>query len=412
MKPFILYLCHRIPYPPNKGDKIASYHLLKYLNQHYEVCLGCFVDDPYDLQYQDKVKALCHEAFFVRLHPSVARIKALTALLGRHPMTLPYYHHPAMSAWVKSCLKRKQIDKAMVFSSSMAQYLMDTPSALHKVMHFVDLDSEKWRQYAEKKTGLASYVFQREYRTLARFEQQVCDKFDFSCFVTETEKNAFTALVPPACHPKIKTLENGIDSQYFSPDADFSRHTMHPLSHDNYIVFTGAMDYWANVDAVSWFARQVWPTVLQHHPDSKFYIVGSSPTSQVKALSRLPGIIVTGRVEDVRPYLFHAKAAVAPMQIARGIQNKILEAMAMEKPVLTTSLGLEGLEEYPCNHPRHYPEQALYVADDARAMADWVCQRLKEPVKAATASRNWIENHFSWDARLAPLLTYLEAQHG
>ncbi|QUJ69308.1 TIGR03087 family PEP-CTERM/XrtA system glycosyltransferase (plasmid) [Photobacterium sp. GJ3] len=281
MKPAILYLCHRIPYPPNKGDKIASYHLLKYLSQHYDVYLGCFIDDPTDWQYCPTVDLLCRETCFVALHPTQAKFKSLRALLSGQPMTLPYYASSDMRKWIDRCLDRCRdshpIRKALVFSSSMAQYLMTASPDLHKVMHFVDLDSEKWRQYAEKKSGLMHLIYQREYHTLARYEKQVCAAFDVSCFVTDTEKNAFTAQLPDSLHHKVRTLENGIDSQYFSPDASFSRETDYPLAQENYVVFTGAMDYWANVDAVCWFVQTVWPIVLQHHPDCRFYIVGSSP---------------------------------------------------------------------------------------------------------------------------------------
>ncbi|MDO6705899.1 TIGR03087 family PEP-CTERM/XrtA system glycosyltransferase [Photobacterium sp. 1_MG-2023] len=475
MKPAILYLCHRIPYPPNKGDKIASYHLLKYLSQHYDVYLGCFIDDPTDWQYCPKVDSLCRETCYVALHPTQAKLKSLRALLSGQPMTLPYYASSDMRKWVNRCLDRSRdnhpIRKALVFSSSMAQYLMTVSPDLHKVMHFVDLDSEKWRQYAEKKSGLMRLIYQREYHTLARYEKQVCAAFDVSCFVTDTEKNAFTAQLPDSLHLKVRTLENGIDSQYFSPDASFSHKTDYLLAQENYVVFTGAMDYWANVDAVCWFVQTVWPIVLQHHPDSRFYIVGSSPTSKVKSLSKVPGVVVTGRVADVRPFLFYAKAAVAPMQIARGIQNKILEAMAMEKPVLTSPLGIEGLEQYPWGQALHHqrgqapfalqlgqaqyeasntfngdrhllppgpdqmgtgavveatkatgtgtiesigslPGQTLFVSDDSRENAQWVCVQLSAPRQPATVSRHWIKTHFSWEARLSPVLSYLEAHHG
>ncbi|MBD8514207.1 TIGR03087 family PEP-CTERM/XrtA system glycosyltransferase [Photobacterium sp. CAU 1568] len=418
MKPAVLYLCHRIPYPPNKGDKIASYHLLKFLSQHFDVYLGCFIDDRHDQQYRHKVEALCRDVCFITLHPALARLKGLQALYKGQPITLPYYSHPAMTDWVNHTLNQHPIERALVFSSSMAQYLLNTRPSLHKVMHFVDVDSEKWRQYAQKKQGVASYLYQREYRTLAKFEKAICADFDVSCFVTETERQSFAAMVEPALQNKIHTLENGIDSRYFSPQADFSPVTEHPLQHDNYVVFTGAMDYWANVDAVTWFARKVWPKVLKEHPYGKFYIVGSSPSASVRALSRLPGIVVTGRVDDVRPYLLHAKAAIAPMQIARGIQNKILEAMAMEKPVLTTPQGMEGLEHYPGNYPAkdsvmadNVAEQTLYVAEEPQDVTDWVCEQLARPVRAATLSRQWIEDNFSWDAKLSPVLTYLEAKH-
>ncbi len=404
MKEKLLYLCHRIPFPANKGDKITTCNILKFLNQYYDVYLGCFIDDPFDYRYQDDVRQFCKEAFFVELNSTKAKIKGISALLSNRPITLPYYYSRQMQQWVEKTVTEKNIKTSLVYSGCMAQYVLsENLPPLHKVMHFADIDSDKWRQYAEKTSGIMRWVYQREHRTLEQYEKLVAKQFAVSCFISDTETEMFRGMLNHTQDDKIKTLSNGIDCHFFSPDAQQNLAENYPLEKENYVVFTGAMDYWANADAVNWFVQSVWKKVHNGLPDSKFYIVGSSPTKEVMNLQKIPGVIVTGRVEDVRPYLQHAKAAVAPMQIARGIQNKILEAMAMEKPVITTELGIEGIE--------NTPEDELYISDLSEKTAHWVAEKLQQKATKATASRNWLKDTYSWEAKLSPLLDYLRKDY-
>ncbi|RIZ53018.1 TIGR03087 family PEP-CTERM/XrtA system glycosyltransferase [Vibrio sp. PID23_8] len=403
MKEPLLYLCHRIPYPPNKGDKITTFNVLKFLNKHYDVYVGCFIDDPNDKQYTDNVAKLCKECFFVDLNPTLAKIKGLTAFGRGEPITLPYYRSSKMQSWVNRTIAEHSITKAFIYSGCMAQYVLRPESpTLYKVMQFADIDSDKWRQYACSSNGVMSKIYMREYQALEGYEKYVADKFEVSCFISDAEASLFKEMVDDHIQPKIKTLSNGIDSEYFSPSAIANLNEGFSVQDDNYIVFTGAMDYRPNIETVTWFTHHVWSEVIKQCPDSKFYIVGSSPPKQVLELSSFSGVIVTGRVDDVRPYLAHAKAAVAPMQMARGIQNKILEAMAMERPVLTSNRGIEGLEGCP--------NENLYVTDSEQNMRAWVINKLESPPLNATDSRVWLEQNYSWEAKLTPLLHYLGAR--
>ncbi|MGF1685677.1 TIGR03087 family PEP-CTERM/XrtA system glycosyltransferase [Photobacterium japonica] len=399
MKEPLLYLCHRIPFPPNKGDKITTYNVLKYLQQHYDIHLGCFVDDAFDTRYQDDVAQFCVSSHCIPLSRAYSKLKGLTALLKGEPITLPFYARQAMQQWVDRTLAQHSIRKAFVYSGCMAQYVIPHSAQLHTVMHFADIDSDKWRQYALKSHGIMKAIYQREHKTLEEYEIAVAHALNVSCFVTQTETDAFKALLEPRVQDKIMLLENGLDSDYFSPSANTTLGESYPLESDNYIVFTGAMDYWANADAVTWFTQQVWPLVIQTLPEAKLYLVGSSPGPNVEALAEQTGVIVTGRVEDVRPYLQHAKAAIAPMQIARGVQNKLLEAMAMAKPIIVSPLTIEGMEDYPTEH--------LAIADAPEEIARWLINKLQAPAIEAHSSREWIEQHYSWEAKLKPLLGYL-----
>ncbi len=335
----LLYLVHRIPYPPNKGDKIRSYHLLKHLARRYRVHLGAFVDDADDWAHAEAVRALAGgEVCLLPLTPRLATLRSLSGFLTGAPLTLPYYRDRRMRRWVDAMLAQRRIGRALVYSSAMAQYLM-ARGDVRRVIDFVDIDSDKWRQYADKKAWPVRWVYRREAARLLAYEHAVARRFDASAFVSEAEAALFRQLAPD-CADKVSGLSNGVDTDYFSPE----RHYANPFpAAAAALVFTGAMDYWANIDAVTWFASEVFGAVRAQVPQACFCIVGARPTPAVKALAAIPGVTVTGAVPDVRPYLAHARLVVAPLRIARGIQNKVLEAMAMARPAVVSAEALEGI---------------------------------------------------------------------
>lgn len=393
----LLFLVHRIPYPPNKGDKIRSYHLLKHLAQHYHVHLGTFIDDPDDWQYLDTVKPWCASSHFARLNSRAARVRSLGALVGGRALTLDYYRDAGLKSWVARTMQAHPIKRVLVFSSAMAQYA-PADSGMRRVIDFVDIDSDKWRQYADKKSWPMSWVYRREGRELLRYERQVAQDFDASLFVSQAEAQLFKQLAPESA-AKIGHFNNGVDTDFFSPHHAYPN----PYSADEAaIVFTGAMDYWPNVDAVQWFATEIFPAVLAQHPAAVFTIVGSRPTAQVLALASLPGVRVTGTVADVRPYLAHARVAVAPLRIARGIQNKVLEAMAMAKPIVVSAQALEGIAAEP--------GRELLLAQDAAAYSAALMMQLAQPDDAlGLAARKRVESTFGWASNLACVDALLES---
>jgi sugar transferase (PEP-CTERM/EpsH1 system associated) len=264
------------------------------------------------------------------------------------------------------------------------------------VIDFVDVDSDKWRQYAENHQGVMRWVYQREHQLLQKAEQHYCERFDHSLFVSPNEAELFQQLMPAQLTGKIHPLLNGVDTEFFSPD--FTAAVDELTLPARYLVFTGAMDYWANVDAVQWFADEVWPALLATTPDLQFLIVGGNPTAAVKLLAKRPGIQVTGRVEDVRPYILNALFVVAPLRIARGIQNKVLEAMAMNKIVVASDMAMEGINA---------PTSAwLRQSDDAQGFIEH-CQALLANPEQDCAARVWIIDHFTWQATLRPLVDWV-----
>ena len=385
----LLYLTHRIPYPPNKGDKIRSYHLLQHLRKHFKVYLGTFIDDEQDWQYVNHVNSLCEETCFIRLDPLLARMRSLIYLFSSMPLSLPYYRSSKLSTWVSNQLSSGTIKHTVVFSSAMAQYISETGIAC-SVIDFVDVDSDKWSQYASTKVWPQKWVYQREANLLLEYEKYVTKKCSYATFVSEKEAGLFKQLSPEV-ENKITYFNNGVDTEYFSPSQNFAN----PYKpNTRVLVFTGAMDYWPNVDAVRWFAAELFPAIRTKIPDLEFYIVGARPTKTVLELSAIPGVVVTGSVDDVRPYLAFSEIAIAPLRIARGIQNKVLEAMAMEKLVVASPQALEGITAIPGIE--------LFVADGAEAYIDHVISLLENPrIEAGKAARRRVIEDYNWDKNLS-----------
>mgnify|MGYP000034595802 CR=1 FL=1 len=387
----LLFLCHRIPFPPNKGDKIRSFNILKKLSATYDIYLGFFIDDPYDKQYVKTLNKYCREVFHLDQNKTISKIKGLTSFLTNKPITLPYYFDKRMQYWVNRTLLKNEISKIFVYSSSMAQYCESKSfNTFKRVIDFVDVDSDKWRQYAEKSSAISKWIYQREYKHLAKYEDYVCRNFDYSLFVSPQEAKLFADRQPIEYRNKVLGVLNGVDLTFFDTNNEFEPE---PLPEDEvFISFTGAMDYWANVEAVEWFVDAIWPAIKAHFPQLKFYVVGGNPSKEIKALNNKNGVVVTGRVKDIRPYIDKAQCVVASMQIARGIQNKVLEAMAMSKTIVMTSLAAEGIL-LPKN-------QEKYIANDPALFAEKVIELLNEISVAnqiGDENRTWVEEHYRWN---------------
>jgi sugar transferase (PEP-CTERM/EpsH1 system associated) len=393
MKPELLFLCHRIPYPPNKGDKIRSWHLFEELGKDFRIHLGTFIDDPADTEYIPYLDSLCTSSCYVRLSPALARVRSLPALLTGRSLSEYYYHSRALHAWVRSLLRREAVSRALVFSSPMAQYVLKNAGAFErKIIDFVDVDSDKWSQYARTRKKPMDLVYRREADKLLAFDREVARDFDYSFFVSREEAELFAGIAPESA-TKVRYFSNGVDLDYFRP----SETVASPYTGNGPIlVFTGAMNYWPNVDAACWFAREIFPSVRARYPDVEFFVVGANPAPEVRRLGDLEGVTVTGTVADVRPYIQHASAAVVPMRIARGIQNKVLEAMAMARPLVATTQGLEGIN----------PQigRDVVLADDAAAFGAAVNDLLSgEYPELGASARQFVMEGFHWQENIRPL---------
>ena len=389
----ILFLAHRIPYPPDKGDKIRSWHMLKHLAERVPVHLGAFVDDPADWAHEPFLRERCASVMLRALNPASRPARAARGFAANRPLSVALFDDAAMRAWVASTLRREDVGGLLAFSGQMAPYILPHTEGRRSAMDFVDLDSAKWAQYAARSTGARAWLYAREARRLAAFERAVAARVDATLFVSEAEAALFRA---GGTTRNVHALGNGVDLDFFSPAADFARAPAegHDLA-GPIIAFVGAMDYRPNAEAAAWFADNVWPRVREPLPHARFFVVGSKPPSEVQALSRRAGIVVTGRVADVRPYLAAAAVVVAPLRIARGIQNKVLEAMAMARPVVASPQAFEGIDATPARD--------LLVEGAPAAAAAAILRLIAEPGRAAqlgAAARLRMEARYQWATNL------------
>jgi sugar transferase (PEP-CTERM/EpsH1 system associated) len=396
-KPNLLLLVHRLPYPPNKGDKVRSFHLLKHLLQTHRVFLGTFIDDPDDEQHLPTLRALCPDLHVQRIHPRRAKLASLRALFIGEPLTLAYYRNAALQRWVQDVAAEHTMQASVVFSSSMAPFAQALASAVPMLVDFVDVDSAKWTQYAPEHRWPLGWLYRREGCKLLAYERRVAAQARQSFFVTPNEVALFLSQAPE-CQGRVQPLCNGVDAEFFQPSAVHA--SPFPASVLP-IVFTGAMDYWPNIDGVAWFAQEMLPAARARWPQARFYIVGRSPSAAVRALSA-PDVVVTGTVPDVRPYLQHAAAVVAPLRVARGIQNKILEAMAMAQAVITVNPCADAIGADA--------SQGLLRAQTPAEFVDALHTRLSDPAASRALgdrARQFVLQGFSWQAHLAGLDRFL-----
>jgi len=386
----ILFLAHRIPFPPDRGDKIRSWHVLRTIAGFARVHLACFADDEADAAHLAGLRAALGDRLG-DAHVEVRRVSrpkaALRALRAGRPLSLTLFDSPAMHAFVRR--KLPSAEAVYAFSGQMAQFV---PSGTGRrfIMDFVDVDSAKFAAYACESGPLMRRVYAREAERLAAFEREVARRADASLFVSEAEAALFRRETQIQ---SVQALANGIDSDFFDPNARFPKLTAEERGQGPILLFTGQMDYRPNIDAVAWFVRKVLPQV----PHARFVIAGRNPAPEVLALEG-PRVTVTGAVSDMRSWLAAADLVVAPLRIARGVQNKVLEAMSMARPVVATSAAFEGIEAAPGEH--------LLVADGAQDVAEAINRLLDDPARAARlgeAARALVTRTYRWEARLAPL---------
>src|SRR3954451_17882129 len=394
----ILFLAHPIPYPPDKGDKIRAWNVLRHLAERYRVHLATFIDAPEDVAAVEPLERICASVVWRKLSPRRARLRSLAALLHGAPLTQFYFGDQRLHRAVAQLVDAHEPALVYVFSSAMAPYVPDRRGA-RVIFDMVDVDSEKWRQYAESSSGPTRAIYRREGRTLLALERRAAASADAVLLVSRAEAELFASLAPEAA-ARTHHVGNGVDIAHFDPSLPFAN----PFETRPALVFTGVMNYRPNVEAMMWFVEQVMPRLRARAAAPCLWIVGSNPSRAVLALAG-PDVRVTSRVPDVRPYLQHAQVAVAPLQIGRGIQNKILEAMAMGVPVVATPQAREGLDA--CNDGELLT--AATPADFAAAI-DSILDGEAGPIGARARAR--VVRDYGWDASLAGLDRLLDTIEG
>lgn len=379
----LLYLCHRIPYPPDKGDKIRSYHQLAHLASKHRVWCAFFVDSQEDWRYLDDLRSRCAGVAGIPLSPRLATFRSLCGLARGETASEAYYTSRAMRRTLQAWSERTAFDAAVIFSSSMAPY-RSSIRAKRFVLDFCDWDSLKWRDYARFAGPIRSALYNLEATRLYRREQRWLREFE-ACSVATLAEALDRGETPGQ---RLHVIENGAD---LGPEPATLPHTREPR-----IGFVGQMDYPPNVDAVCYFAEAVLPLVQAQVPDARLVIVGRSPHRRVRALAARRAIDVTGPVADVRSHLESFAVSVAPLRIARGIQNKVLEAMAAARPVVLTTKAAQGVGGRDGEH--------YYLADDPASMSARTVKLLLHPTlrtRIGLAARRFVADSFSWDREMA-----------
>jgi sugar transferase (PEP-CTERM/EpsH1 system associated) len=394
-----------VPYPPNKGDKTRAFHQLRAMAARHEVDVFTLADDPHDLAHREALAAFCNRLTVARLFPTLARLRAVPYLFTRTPLTIPCFRSGQLQAAVRAAMSQHQYDRIFVYCSAMGQYVpwrtvssgkasTPGPRRIPVVMDLVDMDSDKWAQYAAATRFPLSAMYQREARNLRAHERQLCMNADCVLVATEREAALARQIAPEA---RIHVVPVGVDAAHFAPATTGAEGT------SPRVIFTGDMGYFPNRDAAIFFARQVLPLIRRQVPDARFVIVGRNPGRRIEELRSLQHVEVTGAVPDVRPWLAQATVAVAPMRIATGIQTKILEAMASGLPVVATARAAQGL-------PRAIGD-LVETGESAEALAAGVARLLLNPQLARTrggGSRRRVVAECSWDIPLHRLLRLID----
>jgi sugar transferase (PEP-CTERM/EpsH1 system associated) len=421
----ILFIVHRIPYPPNKGDKIRSFNEIKYLAQKHNIYLAFVVDSEKDLSHLDNLRRYCVDFDCDVIKPKWQKFKSVPYLLSKKPLSVPYFYSKKLQMAIDRRLVEAKIDAIICFSSPMAEYLFRSrtlevrdvrnvrieqaertnmsneqsvqssrPDFPRLIMDFVDVDSDKWRMYSSSSKFPFSTICKREWKTLMSYEHKVGRAFDQSIFVSEKEVELFKCFCPES--PAV-SIPNGVDHEYFNSGEHTQSNKLKQQGQPN-ILFMGAMDYFPNEDAVLYFCREIWPLVKKRVPYAKFYVVGGNPPKRIKKLSEKDkNIVVTGFVSDVREYLMISHVFVAPLRIARGIQNKVLEAMAAGVPVVARPEAVQGLRT--CH-------DYIRIEESSERFASSILAMIKAPLrsqKVASDSRKYVQENYSWEKNLSLL---------
>lgn len=402
----ILFLSHRVPFPPNKGEKIRTFHQIRYLAERgHTVSVATPLEQEAD---QDYLKTLlerwCRDGIS---NPKPGRTAFASALIQGKALSVSNFYSRQLQRAIDEYAATHALDTIVCTSSSMAEYVFRSqtigrPDCQPRlIMDFMDLDSDKWRQYESLARFPMSLIYRREKRLIAAYEEAIYRCFDACLFISQSEVDLFRSRLPDA--RKLHVVANGMDVEAFRPTS--ARAEPYSLPAAPVFLFTGVMDYLPNEDAVCWFAKGAWRQIRSRYPDAVFYIAGMNPSKKVQELASLPGIVVTGFVDDITQYYDKATMFIAPFRLARGVQNKVLQALSCGLPVITTSLGAEGIEATDGEH--------LLIANCLEDMLTATDRLMTEPdltYRLGNNARNLIVEQFSWHGKLASFETLMSGQ--
>ena len=387
----ILYVCHRFPFPPKRGGKIRPFNMIRHLSQQHRVTVASLVRSDAEAAEGSGIAPHCERFEMGRVSDPVQALRMVARLPTSIPSSLGYFYSAPLARRIRALLTRERFDLIFVHCSSVAQYV-EHVTDVPKILDFGDMDSQKWIEYARYKPFPLSLGYALEGRKLEREERRLARRFDLC---TATTRGEWETLESYRSGTPTDWFPNGVDSDTFTPGDE-------PYDPD-LLVFVGRMDYYPNQECMFEFCAAVLPRLQSRRPTVKLAIVGADPSAAVLRLGNLPGVTVTGSVPDVRPHARRAAVMIAPLNIARGTQNKILEGMAMGLPVVTSRVAAQGVDALPEAHflvastPDEYVTQIMRLLDD-RAERD----------RLSRAGRARMLSHHSWPASMARLDTIVE----
>jgi len=387
----LLYLVHRIPYPPNRGDRIRSHHLLRFLAARHTVSLACLADEPTPPEHVAALKAWCHRVAVVELRGPLRWLRATASLTRGHSATQGLFESPELRKTVNAWTCDTNFDAAIAFCSSMTPYLqLPSLAKVPAIVDLVDVDSQKWFDYSAGASPCKRWLFRLEGRRVRRLEIAAAQRARALTTVSEAE----TELCRGYCAPTpVYGISNGVDLDYFGATAANDE----SVAIEPRCVFVGALDYRANVDGLAWFCREVWSELRERYPQANLTVVGRSPAASVLRLAEIPGVCLAADVPDVRPYLARATAVIAPLRVARGIQNKVLEALAARRAVVASSGALEGIELEVGRHALRADTPDEWIAALSRVFDDTSFRK-----ELGAAGRAFVKMHHDWTSQLLP----------
>jgi sugar transferase (PEP-CTERM/EpsH1 system associated) len=387
----ILYVCHRFPFPPNRGGKIRPFNMIRHLSQNHEVTVASLARSPEEARDGEGIAPHCHRYLMDTVTPLGAVARMLMGAPTSVPASMANFHSPRLARLIREELQRTAFDLIFVHCSSVAHYVADVPG-IPKIIDFGDMDSQKWLDYAQVRPFPVSLTYRIEGLKMLRAEKRLARQFDLCTCTTRAEFETLTGYgvdTPAAWFP------NGVDLEFFAPgDGAYD---------PNAIVFVGRMDYYPNQQGVTDFCVNVLPLIRTQRPEATFSIVGAKPSAEIMELGKLPGVSVTGTVPDVRPYVTGAAVAIAPLRIARGTQNKILESLAMAVPVVSSAAAAKGIDAVAGEH--------FLAADNAADFARMTLGLLNDPAertRLAQGGRARMESHHNWPASMRRLDAIIE----
>jgi len=388
----ILFVCHRLPFPPNRGGKIRPFHMIQHLGRNHSVVVASLAHTEQELREGQPLADYCEQVIAEVLPNRIRWMQAFRALFSAIPSSVAFFWSEKLALRIREAFRQRRFDAIFVHCAFVAPYARNLPCAF-RVLDYGDVDSGKWFDYSRSKSFPLSFGYWIEAKKLRRFEEKLAGEFDLCTATTQGELEEVQKLNP---NVPSAVIPNGVDLSYFYPRPGNPGKSA-------VLVFLGRMDYFPNIDGTLYFARSIFPLIRQSIPDVEFRIVGSNPSRAIRSLAKIPGISVTGHVPDVRPYLMDAAVAVAPLRIARGTQNKILQFLAMGVPVVATPEAAKGVGAQPGQHflvaegPEAFARQVVRLLEDTR---------LRETL--GSAGRQPLETAHSWPISMQILDRLLE----